>query len=220
MRIRNEEKIKSMQEHASAQEGFTKNYADGNVPWEIGKPQPPFIEVAKQVTSPVLDCGCGTGNTSLFFAAQGLQVTAIDFVDDAIRQARAKAFERGLTVEFLVKDAMTLGEWDKRFNTIIDSGLFHVYHGKNQQCYVQGLAHVLKPGGKLFLFSFSDKMESLGVGGFTKQDLYEIFADGWEIESLKLVRGECNPAFVAEFPEWDPNNGEPKMWFAVIRRKE
>jgi len=220
MKNSNEQKMKTMQDQPSAQVGFTKIYAEGNAPWEIDKPQPPFVEVADQVKSPVLDCGCGTGNTSLFFASRGLQVTGVDFVEEAINRAQAKAVERGLSVEFVVKDAMTLGKWDKRFSSVIDSGLFHIYHGEELQHYVKGLAHVLTPGGKLFLFSFSDQMEPLGVGGMTKQELYDTFSNGWEIESLELVRGECNPIFVAENPEWNPKNGEPKMWFAVIRRKE
>jgi cyclopropane fatty-acyl-phospholipid synthase-like methyltransferase len=128
--------------------------------------------------SPTLECGCGTGNASLFFAARGLQVTGVDFVEEAVLKARAKAVERGLSVEFLVKDAMAFSEWDKRFASVIDSGLFHIYYGEDQQRYVRGLSQVLKPGGRLFLFSFSDKMESLGVGGFSRQELHDIFASG------------------------------------------
>src|SRR5208283_1463553 len=163
MRNSNEQKMQTMQNHPSAQEGFTKNYAEGNPPWKMGKPQPPFIEIADQITGPLLDCECGTGNTSLFFAAQGLQVTGIDFVEDGIKQAQAKAAERAVSVEFLQKDAMTLDSWDKRFASVIDSGLFHIYKGIEQKLYVNGLANVLLPGGCLFLFSFSDKMASLGV---------------------------------------------------------
>jgi SAM-dependent methyltransferase len=141
--------------YASAQEGFTEQY-NGNPPWDIGKPQPPFVAVADQIVSPVLDAGCGTGGTSLFFAARGDEVTGIDFVEEAIRRAQAKADECDLDVEFLIKDAITLGAWERRFASIIDSGLFHIYTGEERQCYVQGLSHVLQPGGRLFLFSFND----------------------------------------------------------------
>jgi SAM-dependent methyltransferase len=211
--------MENMMGQPSARDGFTKIYAEGLPPWEIGKPQPPFIEVTEQVAGPVLDSGCGTGNTALYFASRGLKVTGIDFVEDAIRQARDKAAERGLSVNFIVKDAMTLGEWDERFASVIDSGLFHIYHGDEQRRYVRGLAHVLRPGGRLYLFSFSDKIDkSLGLGGASKQELYDIFSNGWVIESLELVRGEGNPVLIEKFPELDPEKGEPKMWFGVIRR--
>lgn len=98
-----------MQDEKSAQADFSKIYAESNPPWDIGKPQPPFIAVADQIVGPILDSGCGTGGTSLYFAARGEQVTGIDFVEEAIRRARVKADERDLHVEFLVKDAMTLG---------------------------------------------------------------------------------------------------------------
>jgi len=96
----------------------------------------------------LLDAGCGTGDTTLYFANLGRKVTGIDFVEEAIRRAQAKAAERGLSAEFLVKDAMTLVEWDRSFMSVIDSGLFHVYEDHNdQERYVRGLAHVLMPGG-------------------------------------------------------------------------
>jgi len=209
----------AMQNHLSAHDGFTKIYAETNPPWDIGKPQPPFVAVADQVVNPVLDAGCGTGGTSLFFAARGLRVTGIDFVEEAIRRARAKATERGLSVEFLIKNAMTLGDWDERFASVIDSGLFHIYAGDERQRYVQGLAHVVKPGGRLFLYVFSDEEPAAPGGGVSRQDLYDSFADGWDIESVQSVRGEVNPAFTAEFPEEYPKDG-PMGRFAIIRRKE
>jgi 2-polyprenyl-3-methyl-5-hydroxy-6-metoxy-1,4-benzoquinol methylase len=102
---------------------FENSYA-GNPPWDIGKPQTAIAESVDLIISPVLDAGCGTGENALFLAARGQQVTGIDFVEDAIRIARRKAAERGLTVEFQVKDAMALQDWDRRFATVIDSGLF------------------------------------------------------------------------------------------------
>ena len=95
--------------NTSADRATFEDFYEGKAPWDIGKPQRTFAAVADRVTGPVLDAGCGTGEHALFFAARGLRVTGIDFVEEALRRARAKAAERGLAVEFLVKDATALG---------------------------------------------------------------------------------------------------------------
>jgi cyclopropane fatty-acyl-phospholipid synthase-like methyltransferase len=195
----------------STQAGFTQMY-EGNPPWDIGKPQAAFVEVADQIVGPLLDAGCGTGNGSVYFAARGLEVTGIDFVEEAIRRGEAKAAERGLSVRFLVKDAMTLDAWDETFASVIDSGLLHIYSGEERRQYVRGLAHVLREGGRLFLLGFSDE-EPSAEGGVSMQELEQEFAEGWEIESVRTVRGEVAPGFVEDFPKEGP-----KMRFAVIRR--
>src|SRR5262245_42314526 len=125
-------------------------------PWDIGKPQQPFVDAAGQISGAVLDAGCGTGDISLFFASKGCQVTGIDFLDLAIQRAKAKAADRHATVTFLVKDAMTLKDWKERFDNIVDCGLFHCFPEEQRTGYVAGLAAVLKPCGRLFLMCFSD----------------------------------------------------------------
>jgi SAM-dependent methyltransferase len=194
---------------------FENLYA-GPAPWDISKPKGEFVAVAAQVTGRILDAGCGTGDNALFFARRGHRVTGIDFVEEAVRRARAKATKQGLPVEFLVKDALTLADWGERFATVIDSGLFHVFSDDDRRRYVQGLARVLEPGGRLFLMCFSD--EEPGTDGprrVSRQELYDAFADGWEIESVQPARCELHP----EFTEVKFSEGGPKMWFAVIRRQ-
>jgi SAM-dependent methyltransferase len=194
---------------------FEDLYA-GPAPWDIGRPQRLFAAIADRVTGPVLDAGCGTGEHALFLAARGLRVIGIDFVDEAIRRARAKAAERGLAVQFLVKDATTLGDWGERFATAIDSGLFHCFCDDDRRRYVGGLARVIEPGGRLFLACFSD--EEPGTEGprrVSRQELYDAFADGWEVESVQPCRFELNP----EFTEVTFSEGGPRGWFAAVRRK-
>jgi cyclopropane fatty-acyl-phospholipid synthase-like methyltransferase len=116
---------------------FEKLYA-GPAPWDISKPKGAFIAIAAQVTGRILDAGCGTGENALFFASRGHQVIGIDFVEEAIRRARAKAAERRLPVQFLVKDALTLANWDERFETVIDSGMFHVFSDDDRKRYIRG----------------------------------------------------------------------------------
>jgi cyclopropane fatty-acyl-phospholipid synthase-like methyltransferase len=194
---------------------FENAYAS-KAPWDVGKPQAPFVAVADQVSSPVLDAGCGTGDTALFFAARGHRVTGIDFLEEPIRRARLKAAERGLPVTFLVKDALTLGEWGERFASVIDSGLFHVFSDDDRRRYVDVLARVVEPGGRLFLLCFSDEEPgTMGPRRVSKKELHDAFADGWEVESVQPARVEVNPEFTAvSFSE-----GGPKAWFGIVRRK-
>jgi cyclopropane fatty-acyl-phospholipid synthase-like methyltransferase len=193
-----------------------ENFYAGPAPWDIGRPQERFVAIADQVTSPVLDAGCGTGEHALFFASRGHRVTGVDFVEEAIRRARAKAAARGLRVEFLVKDATMLGDWGERFVSVIDCGLFHVFSDEDRRRYVAGLAQVVKPGGRLFLMCFSDQEPgNEGPRRVSRQELYDAFADGWEVESVEPVQIEINPAFT----EVNFSQGGPKAWFAIVRRK-
>src|SRR4051794_1791396 len=105
---------------------FASLYA-GQAPWDIGKPQPSFLDVADHISGCVLDAGCGTGDNTLFLAGRGQHVTGIDFLNEPIRRAQRKAVERGISATFLVKDALTLQGWSERFDNVIDSGLFHVF---------------------------------------------------------------------------------------------
>jgi cyclopropane fatty-acyl-phospholipid synthase-like methyltransferase len=193
-----------------------ENLYTGPAPWDVGKPQPRFVAIADRVVGPVLDAGCGTGEHALFFAARGHRVVGIDFVDEAIRRARQKATQRGLSVEFLVQDATALTGWGERFATVIDCGLFHCFSDEDRRRYVAGLAHVLRPGGRLFLMTFGD--EEPGADGprrVSRRELHDAFADGWEVESVEAARCEIHP----EFTEVRFSEGGPKMWFATVRRR-
>lgn len=193
---------------------FESSYA-GKPPWDIGKPQAAIVESVDLITSPVLDAGCGTGENALFLAASGHQVIGIDFVEEAIRIARRKAAERGLTVEFQVEDAMTLEDWDRRFATVIDSGLFHVFSDEDRIRYVAGLSHVTEPGGRLLLLCFSD--EEPGTHGprrVSRREIRAAFDDAWTVEEIRARRVDVRLDLEAiSFSE-----GGPKAWFAIIRR--
>src|SRR5262245_8861766 len=194
--------------------GFESMYA-GPAPWDIGRPQAPFVAVADRVVSPVLDAGCGTGENALFFAARGHQVTGIDFAEVAIQRARRKAMEKGLTAQFNVRDALTLADSQERFATVIDCGLFHVLSDEQRRRYVEGLRHVTVPRGQVLLMCFSDaERPGDGPRRVSRQELHDAFDDGWEIESIEPARFEINP----ETKNVSFSEGGPRAWFAIIRR--
>jgi len=145
----------------------------------------------------------------------GHKVTGIDFLEGPITRARRKAAERGLTATFLVMDALALKDLPEVFDSVIDSGLFHVFSDEDRQRYVEGLASVLKPGGRLFLLCFSD--EEPGTQGprrVSKKELHDAFAQGWVIESIEPSRYEVRP----DLKDLAFSEGGPKAWLAVMRR--
>jgi SAM-dependent methyltransferase len=187
-----------------SRETFESVYA-GKAPWDIGRPQRVFVEVADRVTGAVLDAGCGTGENALFFAEQGHPVLGIDFLERPIEEARRKAQERGLDAEFVRMDALTLEGLDRQFDTVIDSGLFHVFSDEDRARYVAGLAHVTKPGGRLFLLCFSDEEPgNQGPRRVSQRELRVSFAGGWDVEEIRAARFEVVPnlkdrSFSADF---------------------
>ncbi len=189
----------------------------GQAPWDIGRPQKAFLDVSDQITGSVLDAGCGTGENALFFAKQGCQVTGIDFLEEPIHRAKRKATERGLQAIVLVKDALTLKDWTARFDTVIDSGLFHVFGDDDRRRYVEGLATVLKPSGRLFLLCLSD--EEPGTQGprrVSRKELHDAFAEGWKVEAIEPSRYEVRP----DLKDLTFSEGGPKAWFVMVRRDQ
>jgi cyclopropane fatty-acyl-phospholipid synthase-like methyltransferase len=200
--------------NAPTKEHFEEAYT-GEAPWDIAGAQPAFVAVADKISGSLLDAGCGTGEHSLYFAQRGCKVTGVDYLAEPIERAKRKAAERNIPATFLVKDTLTLAEWSETFDNVIDSGLFHVFEDDDRKRYVAGLAHVLKPGGKLFLMCFSE-LEPPGPGPrrVTQQELKQSFAEGWKIDSITASTFQLNPKFTgAVF-----SMGGPKTWFLVATR--
>jgi SAM-dependent methyltransferase len=195
--------------------GSFENMYAGQPRWEIGRPQKALLDAADRVTGSVLDAGCGTGENALFFAGRGQRVTGIDFLAEPITLAKQKAAEQGLTATFLVMDALALKELPEDFDNAIDSGLFHVFSDDDRRRYVEGLASVLRPGGRLFLLCFSDaEPGDQGPRRVSRKEIEDAFAQGWVVESIEPAWYEVRP---------DPNDpsfrdGGPKAWFVVARR--
>lgn len=160
-------------------------------PWEVGHPQPVFVRLADAglITGRVLDAGCGTGENALMLAARGLTVTGIDAAVSAIAAAQEKAAVRGVSVHFQVGDALRLGDLGQRFDTAIDSALFHVFDDERRALYVHSLAAVLRPRGRLFLLCFSDlEPGDWGPRRVREDELRAAFAEGWAIDSIERER--------------------------------
>ena len=161
-------------------------YVDNWAPWDIGRPQPVWIEIADEMISPVLDSGCGSGEHALMLAEQGLDVLGIDISPRAIELAIEKAARRGIEAEFQVGDVLELDRLGRRFATVIDSAVFHVFGDVDRARYVESLASVLDPGGMLYLLVFSEHTPGEeGPRRVTQAELRLAFVDGWDVRRVE-----------------------------------
>jgi len=186
---------------------FESSYA-GTPPWDIGRPQPAIMRLAEadQIIGSVLDVGCGTGENLLYLAERGFAATGIDGAPTAIRKARAKAKQRGLEAHFEVADALDLSVPTRQFDTVIDSGLFHVFSDEERVRFAESLGRVIRPGGTYFLMCFSDQQPGdWGPRRITQAEIRLVFRDGWRVNSI-------------EPSAFDVNQGQAHAWLASISR--
>ena len=157
--------------------------ASAPAPWDIGRPQPAFlVRLAEQglLSGRVLDSGCGTGENPA-----GRRPWRRRGGRRRLR-ARHRAGQRQggrtrlpLPARFEVGDALRLGDLGLTFDTIIDSGVFHVFDDENRARYVASLASVPRPGGYCYLICFSDRQPGdFGPRRVSQDELRAAFSDG------------------------------------------
>lgn len=168
------------------------SYADGPAPWDVGRPQPAIVRVAADggFTGAVLDVGCGTGENALHLASLGLPVLGVDVAETALAIAREQAAARGIEVEFVAADALHLARLGRRFETVVDCGLFHSFDSDERPGYVAGLASVTKQAGRLYVLCFSDAGPDTGPHPVGQDELSAAFdpGTGWHVASIEPDR--------------------------------
>jgi SAM-dependent methyltransferase len=175
---------------------FNAMYDAGTPPWDIGRPQPAFLELAEhgELTGRVLDVGCGTGEHALMAAARGLEATGIDAIPRAIDFAQRKARDRGLTARFLVWDARRLPNLGEQFDTVLDSGLFHVFDDDDRARFVASLRAIIPMGGRYYLLCFSDRQPgTMGPRPVRESEIRTAFGPSeWRIDAIDAVTMDTN----------------------------
>ena len=97
-----------------------------------------------------LDVACGTGDLAELAAAEGADVTGIDFAGPLIETAKRRAAERGLDIDYSVGDAENLeGIDDASFDVV--SSTFGMMFAPSHEAAAGELARVTRPGGRLGL---------------------------------------------------------------------
>jgi methyl halide transferase len=118
--------------------------------WEAGGPDHNLATWFQQNSLParVLEIGCGTGTDSIWMAAQGSEVSAIDVSTKVLSEAQYRAQQQKVNVEFIEIDIVNDPIIDKQFDLIYDRGCFHLYNVESDRVkFVQQISKLLKPTG-------------------------------------------------------------------------
>jgi SAM-dependent methyltransferase len=187
------------------------SYRHAPAPWDIGRPQPAIVRLASEgrFAEPVLDAGCGTGEHALLIASLGLAVVGVDVAETALAIAREKADARGLVVEFAAADALRLERLGRKFETVLDCGLFHTFDSHERPAYAASLASVTEHDGTLYVLCFSDDGPDRGPHPISQADLRAAFSpdNGWKVASIESDRLQTRIH----------DDGAP-AWLATIKR--
>ncbi len=189
---------------------FFNSAYKGVPPWDIGRPQKEFIRLAEdgEISGIVLDVGCGTGENALYLASLGFEVWGVDAAPAAIKKAKEKAKECGISINFLVSDALKLQLLQNKFDTVIDCGLFHVFSDEERPVFAAGLSSALSPGGKYLMLCFIEhEPGSYGPRRVTQAEIRAAFSKGWKINYIREAELETTSGA-----------GGVKAWLSSITR--
>jgi SAM-dependent methyltransferase len=99
----------------------------------------------------VLDCPCGQGRLTIPMAEMGLTMTGLDITASYLRQGRAEAARRGLTITFVHQDMRRIdfdGEFDAMVNWFTSFGYFS---DRDNLDFLRRARRALRPGGQLLI---------------------------------------------------------------------
>jgi 2-heptyl-1-hydroxyquinolin-4(1H)-one methyltransferase len=188
-------------------------FGEGGPPWSLGEPQPEISALIDQgkIKGDVLDAGCGEAALSLHLAALGHNTVGLDASPTAIELARAEAANHGLTnASFEVADITDFNSWptdsEGRFETIVDSTLFHSMPVELRAGYQRSIVRAAAPRASYFVLVFDRAgMPEGPPNAVTEDELRDVVSQYWFIDEIRPARIHANVPDdrVAEFPAVD-----------------
>jgi SAM-dependent methyltransferase len=190
---------------------FGLMYRLGFVPWDGHKLVARMVELVEGKEAlprgRAIDLGCGTGDSSLYLASHGWDVVGIDFVERALKTARAKAEAARVTVKWLRADVTKLAEagLGDGFSLAIDNGCLHLLSDADRDRYVRALSAIAGVGATLLVVGLLPGRRGPGPRGIDRAEIERRFAPGWVV--------------VGEGPvEWSTPTGEQLQWYELRKQ--
>ena len=158
-------------------------------------------------TGNFLDLGTGPGTQAIQLAKYDFDVTGTDISQNMIDKAKKLSNE----VNFLVDDILDSKLSDKKFNFILDRGIFHTFDISQRPQYVKQIKRILNDDGILFLKCMSVEEKSLPDNEMphklSKQEIMDSFNVDFDVQRIDDSEFRGTLEFY------------PKALFAVLKKK-
>ena len=180
---------------------YTLAYTVGFKPWEraatreAGRIAAMFDREERERQPPhrsALDLGCGTGMQSIELARRGWQVTGIDIVSRAVRDARRRAHAAGVDVRFIDGDATALRAAGFGFGLVLDFGMFHGLDDAQRAAMGQEVTAVTAPGATLLMIAWAPGRRRPLPRGASRTDITAAFP-AWTIIGEEALPASALP---------------------------
>jgi cyclopropane fatty-acyl-phospholipid synthase-like methyltransferase len=162
-------------------EGLYRDKQDG---WDLGRAAPPlerFVAAHRALVDGkrVLVVGCGRGHDARMLVRAGGHVTAIDFAQDAVDEARRIAQAEGVALDVQQADLFELrGQYD----LVVEHTCFCAIDPTRRAEYVDTVARLVAPGGALLALFYAHNREGGPPFGTTDAELDQLFLTKFSVE--------------------------------------
>ena len=163
-------------------------YRLGFAPWEHAATHPPAARHVKALFAReeagreppfgrVLDIGCGRGRWTLALAKRGWDVIGIDIVPAAVRAARDRAREAGISITFVVGDITTVSETEvgSGFRLFWDFGTLHGLNPEQRRAAGREITALATADAVVLMLAWAPGRRGMLPRGASEADVKEMF---------------------------------------------
>jgi SAM-dependent methyltransferase len=176
-------------------------YRVGFTPWEALLHHRPFADallelIAREETGPpphgrALDIGTGSGTWGIELARRGWDVTGVDQVPKALRRARERVGEAGVSLRLVEADVteLTAASVGAGYRLLLDTGTFHGLRADEQVAMGRGITAVAADEAVLVLDAFAPGRRGPLPRGTTQESIERAFPD-WRVTDVVVADTE------------------------------
>lgn len=185
---------------------FVQRYGAQDTPWDTGITPPEIVSIVQEIVpGRALDLGCGTGTNLRYLVEHRWQADGVDFVPQAVEQARSKLAEFPPEM-FRVHchDVTRLNEIASLrppYDLVIDIGCGHSIPVDQAGRYAHDVASLMRPGGIWMLYAHQPSEGR--AFGWLAEDVRHIFSTDFELTQ--------------EILSTDTTNGLPSGWYRLTK---